>query len=58
MLQLWTLPLCLCGEIVERGHDLVADRFVVTTTTRGLGEDSAKKIAERIGLRDLAGKAP
>ncbi|MEO7138282.1 MAG: GxxExxY protein [Gemmatimonadales bacterium] len=21
VLQLWTLPLCLCGEIVERGHD-------------------------------------
>ena len=37
---------------------LVADRFVVTTTTRGLGEDSAKKIAESIDLKDLAGKAP
>jgi len=37
---------------------LVADRFVVTITTRGRGEDSAKKIAERIDLKDLAGKAP
>ena len=37
---------------------LVADRFVVTTTTRGLGEDSAKKIAERIDLKELASKAP
>lgn len=37
---------------------LVADRFVVTTTTRGLGEDSAKKIAESIDLKDLASKAP
>lgn len=36
---------------------LVADRFVVTTTTRGLGEDSAKKIAESIDLKGLAGKA-
>jgi hypothetical protein len=37
---------------------LVADRFVVTTTTRGLGEDSARKIAESIDLKGLAGKAP
>jgi len=37
---------------------LVADRFMVTTTTRGLGEDSAKKIAESIDLKGLAGKAP
>ena len=37
---------------------LVADRFVVTTTTRGLGENSAKKIAERIDLKGLADKAP
>jgi hypothetical protein len=37
---------------------LVGDRFVVTATTRGLGEDSAKKIAERIDLKELAGKAP
>jgi hypothetical protein len=36
---------------------LVADRFVVTTTTRGLGEDSAKRIAETIDLKGLAGKA-
>ena len=36
---------------------LVADRFVVTTTTRGLGEDSAKRIAESIDLKGLAGKA-
>jgi len=36
---------------------LVADRFVVTTTTRGLGEDSAKKIAESIDLKGLASKA-
>ncbi len=36
---------------------LVADRFVVTTTTRGLGEDSAKKIAQSIDLKGLAGKA-
>ena len=37
---------------------LVADRFFVTTTTRGLGEDSAKKIAEGIDLKGLSGKAP
>jgi hypothetical protein len=37
---------------------LVADRFMVTTTTRGLGEDSAKKIAESIDLKGLAGKVP
>lgn len=37
---------------------LVADRFVVTTTTRGLGEDSAKKVAEGIDLKALAEKAP
>jgi hypothetical protein len=37
---------------------LVADRFLVTTTTRGLGEDSAKKIAESLDLKGLAGKAP
>ncbi|MEA2724774.1 MAG: hypothetical protein QOH59_2545 [Gemmatimonadales bacterium] len=37
---------------------LVGDRFVVTTTTRGLGEDSAKKIAESIDLKELASKAP
>ena len=37
---------------------LVADRFVVTTTTRGLGEDSARKIAESLDLKGLAGKAP
>ena len=37
---------------------LVADRFVVTTTTRGLGEDSARKIAESIDLKGLADKAP
>ena len=37
---------------------LVADRFVVTTNTRGLGEDSAKKIAESIDLKGLADKAP
>jgi hypothetical protein len=36
---------------------LVADRFVVTTTTRGLGEDSAKRIAESVDLKDLAAKA-
>ena len=37
---------------------LVADRFVVTTNTRGLGEDSAKRLAESIDLKELAGKAP
>ncbi|HEY8195349.1 MAG TPA: hypothetical protein VIG04_00110 [Gemmatimonadales bacterium] len=37
---------------------MVADRFVVTTTTRGLGENSAKKIAESIDLKGLAEKAP
>lgn len=37
---------------------LVADRFVVTTTTRGLGEDSARKIAESLDLKGLADKAP
>ena len=37
---------------------LVADRFVVTTTTRGLGEDSAKKVSESIDLKGLAEKAP
>ena len=37
---------------------LVADRFVVTTTTRGLGENSARKIAESIDLKGLADKAP
>ncbi len=36
---------------------LVGDRFVVSTTTRGLGEGSAKKIAESIDLKDLAGKS-
>jgi hypothetical protein len=35
---------------------LVGDRFVVSTTTRGLGEGSAKKIVESIDLKDLAGK--
>jgi hypothetical protein len=37
---------------------LVADRFVVTTNTRGLGEDAAKKVAESIDLKALAEKAP
>lgn len=36
---------------------LVGDRFVVTTTTHGLGEGSAKKIVESIDLKGLAGKA-
>jgi hypothetical protein len=36
---------------------LVGDRFVVSTTTRGLGEGSAKKIAESIDLKDSAGKS-
>ena len=36
---------------------LVGDRFVVTITTHGLGEGSAKKIAESIDLKGLAGKA-
>ena len=36
---------------------LVGDRFVVSTTTRGVGEGSAKKIAESINLKDLAGKS-
>jgi hypothetical protein len=35
---------------------LVGDRFVVSTTTRGVGEDSAKKIAESLDLKGLAGK--
>jgi len=45
------------GEVSEVTV-LVADRFVVTTTTRGLGEDSARKIAESIDLKGLADKAP
>jgi hypothetical protein len=36
---------------------LVGDRFVVSTTTHGLGEDSARKIAESIDLKSLAGKS-
>ncbi|MGZ5384242.1 MAG: hypothetical protein ACXWH0_09695 [Acidimicrobiia bacterium] len=45
------------GEVSEVTV-LVADRFVVTTNTRGLGEDSAKKIAESLDLKGLADKAP
>jgi hypothetical protein len=35
---------------------MVADRFVLTTTTHGLGEDSAKKLAESLDLKGLASK--
>lgn len=37
---------------------LVGNRFVVTTTTHGVGEGSAQKVAESIDLKGLAGKAP
>jgi hypothetical protein len=36
---------------------MVGERFVVTITTHGLGESSAKKIAEGMDLKGLAGKA-
>jgi hypothetical protein len=35
---------------------MVADRFVLTTTTQGLGEDAARKIAESLDIKGLAGK--
>jgi hypothetical protein len=35
---------------------LVADRFVVKSDTRGLGEGSARKIVERLDLKRLAAK--
>jgi hypothetical protein len=35
---------------------LVGDRFVVKTGTRGVGEGSARKIAERMDLKGLAAK--
>jgi len=41
----------------ENEVTILVARFVVTTTTRGLGEDSAKKIAESIDLKGLASKA-
>ncbi len=37
---------------------MVGDRFVVTTSTRGSGEGSARKIVEGIDLKDLAKQSP
>lgn len=37
---------------------MVGDRFVVTTSTRGSGEGSARTIVEGIDLKDLAKQSP